>query len=176
MIPPLSPPGTSGSVVMESYSEIARAEALLHAGYEHQMRGELDRAEMLYRRSMEAHESAVAHIFLGWAMSKQGRYREAIAECLEAIRLDPDMGNSYNDIGAYYIALGLHAEAEPWLRQALDAPRYAQRQYPHANLALVLEARGDLDGAMAEYQAALALVPDYAAARGALIRLRALRN
>ncbi len=161
---------------MESYYAIARAEALLHAGYEQQMRGDIARAEMLYRRSMEAHESAVAHIFLGWAMSKQGRYREAIAECREAIRLDPRIGNPYNDIGAYYIALGQHVEAESWLRQALAAPRYAQRHYPHANLGLVLETKGDLDGAIAEYEAALGLVPGYTPARDALVRLRALRN
>lgn len=161
---------------MDSYAEIARAEALLHAGYESQMRGEFDRAEMLYRRSMEAHESAVAHIFLGWALSKQGRYLEAIAECREAIALDPDLGNPYNDIGAYFIALGRHAAAEPWLRQAIAAPRYAQRHYPHANLGLVLEARGDLDGAIAAYEAALALVPDYDAAFDALTRLRARLN
>ena len=70
---------------MEPYARIARAEALLHAGYESHMRGDFEKAEMLYRRSMEAHESAVAHIFLGWAMSHQGRYVEAIAECHEAI-------------------------------------------------------------------------------------------
>ncbi len=161
---------------MESYAAIARAEALLHAGYECHMRGEFGRAEDLYRRSAAAHDSAVAHIFLGWAIAKQGRYLEAIAECREAITLDPDLGNPYNDIGAYYIALGRHAEAEPWLRQAADAPRYAQRHYPHANLALVLEARGDLDGAISEYEAALELSPEYEPAFDALTRLRALLN
>ena len=161
---------------MEPYARIARAEALLHAGYESHMRGDFEKAETLYRRSMEAHESAVAHIFLGWAMSHQGRYVEAIAECHEAIRLDPRLGNPYNDIGAYFIALGRHAEAESWLRQAIDAPQYAQRHYPHANLALVYEAAGDLDGAIAECHAALVLLPGYVPAQVALVRLRARLN
>src|SRR5688500_19484746 len=42
--------------------------------------------------------TAEAHTFLGWVYSFQKRYDEAIAECLEAIRVDETLGNPYNDI------------------------------------------------------------------------------
>src|SRR5437867_11623714 len=113
----------------DSTANIARAEALFHSAYEHQMRGELVRAEDLYRRSISVHPTPEAHTFLGWVMSLGGRFLEAIDECKEAIRLDPDFGNPYNDIGAYYLALGRPGEARPWLERATHAPRYGARHY-----------------------------------------------
>ena len=50
--------------------------------------------------------TAEAHTFLGWVYSFQSRYDEAIAECLEAIRVDETLGNPYNDIGSYLLAKG----------------------------------------------------------------------
>ena len=46
----------------------------------------------------------------------------------------PDFGNPYNDIGAYMIELGQFDEAIPWLQQAIEAPRYEPRHFPHYNL------------------------------------------
>lgn len=160
----------------ESYAEIARAEALFHAAYEHQLRGEFDRAEDLYRRSISAHPTAESHTFLGWVMSLQGRYLEAIEECKAAIRLDPEFGNPYNDIGAYCIELGRHSEACEWLKRAIDAPRYGARHFPHVNLGRVYEVEGEWADALAEYGRALKLSPGFTVAQQAIVRLRARLN
>jgi len=37
----------------------------------------------------------------------QGKLEDAIAECQRAIKIDPDFGNPYNDIGAYMIEQGI---------------------------------------------------------------------
>src|SRR3954468_15938878 len=91
------------------------AERLFRQAYTSQMNGDLDDAIELYRRSIELHPTAEAHTFLGWTFSFQGDSEAAITECKTAIRIDPDFGNPYNDIGAYMIKQGKFAEAVPWL-------------------------------------------------------------
>src|SRR5690242_2100988 len=76
------------------------------SAYEAQMRGDLDEAVDLYKQSIEAYATAEAHTFLGWSYSFMKLTDEAIEECHRAIKVDPDFGNPYNDIGAYLIEQG----------------------------------------------------------------------
>src|SRR5262245_59713430 len=129
------------------------------------MRGELDDASDLYRLSLAAHPTAEAHTFLGWTYSFQGRLDEAIAECRKAIAVDPDFGNPYNDIGAYFIEMGRYDEAIPWLEKATHAPRYEAPHFPRFNLGRAYVAKEMYNRALDDVQHALHLRPDYAAAR-----------
>ena len=52
-----------------------------------------------------------------------GRYAEAIDECLKAITVDSSFGNPYNDIGSYLIAQGDLWTCVRWFRRALGAAR-----------------------------------------------------
>src|SRR5207247_9640159 len=49
------------------------------------------------------------------------------------------------------IELGREDEAIPWLRQAMDAPRYESPQFPHVNLARIYERKGQVLDAVGEY-------------------------
>ena len=153
-----------------------QAESYFRAAYAAQMRGDLDEAIGLYRKSLACVPTAEAHTFLGWTFSFKGDYAAAIQECHHAIRVDPEFGNPYNDIGSYLIALGRHAEAIPWLRQAMGARRYEPRHYPHVNLARVHVKLGQLDLAIAQLRLALAIAPQYRPARAELHRLLGLLN
>ncbi|MBI2879196.1 MAG: tetratricopeptide repeat protein, partial [Candidatus Rokubacteria bacterium] len=103
-------------------------------------------------------------------------YDAAIRECRLAIEVDPDFGNPYNDIGSYLIKLGRHAEAIPWLRQAMAARRYEPRHYPHVNLARVYVRQQKIQEAIGELKHALGLEPGYQPARAELHRLLGLLN
>ena len=107
---------------------IEEAQRYFKLAYASQMNGRLEEAVALYRKSISLYPTAEAHTFLGWTYSFQGDYDSAIAECKEAIGVDPDFGNPYNDIGAYLIKLGKFEEAISWLETACDAPRYDARQ------------------------------------------------
>ena len=140
------------------------------------MEGDYDRAIELYRNSLELHETAEAHTFLGWTYHFQGRVDDAIAECKRAIEVDPDFGNPYNDIGAYLIALGRNDEAIPWLERATEAPRYDPRHYPFFNLGRVYYAKGMINRAREYFQEALRMEPRYTLGRQAVENIRRMVN
>jgi Tfp pilus assembly protein PilF len=153
-----------------------RATDLWQEAYRRQMKGELDRAIELYKRSLEAWPTAEAHTFLGWTYSFQGRIEEATAECLKAIEVDPDFGNPYNDIGCYLMQQDKLDEAIPWLEKAKQAPRYEPRQFPFMNLGRIYLRQRRWWDALREFEAAVRLAPDDAELRRALHSLRARLN
>ena len=144
---------------------------LFQQAYERQMKGELEEAVELYKKSIEAHPTAEAYTFLGWTYSFMGRIEDAIEECHKAIAQDPEFGNPYNDIGAYLIEKGELDEAIVWFQKALLARRYESPAFPHLNLGRVYERKGQWTEAIDSYKKSLALNPNYALARKALGRL-----
>ena len=153
---------------MRQKVELNLAMELFHEAFEHQMRGEYEVAIRLYKRSISAYATAEAHTFLGWTYSFQGKLEDAIAECKQAIDIDPDFGNPYNDIGAYLIEREKLDEAIPWLEKAVGAKRYDARHYPHYNLGRIYLSKDCLNQAREEFQKALAINPDYTLAQESL--------
>jgi Tfp pilus assembly protein PilF len=131
-----------------------RAAHFLQIAYTKQMEGDLQTAIELYQASIAEHPTAEAHTFLGWTYSFLGRYDDAIAECRNAIQVDPDFGNPYNDIGSYLVHLGRIEEAIPWLERAKRAPRYEPRHFPYINLGRIYMKLGKLDQATREFEQA----------------------
>lgn len=148
---------------------ISREQAMIlfERAYKHQMQGEFADAILLYKRSIEAYETAEAYTFLGWTYSMLDRYDEAIEACHKAIEIDPTFGNPYNDIGAYLIELERWQEAIPWLQKAIKAPRYENPHFPHVNLGRVYEHLGDHRQALECYEQALDIHPLYLSAHQA---------
>jgi tetratricopeptide (TPR) repeat protein len=157
-------------------SDKRQALTLFQSAYEAQMRGDLDEAVDLYKKSIEAFPTAEAHTFLGWTYSFMSLTDEAIAECHRAIEVDPDFGNPYNDIGAYLIEQGNLYSAVPWFQRAMTAPRYESYFYPHFNLGRAYESLGRAYEALREYKAAIDLNPKYALAMRAFRKLQAKLN
>jgi tetratricopeptide (TPR) repeat protein len=151
-----------------------RQEAMEWVGkaYQLQMKGEVEKAIAFYTKSIEICPTAEAYTFRGWARSSELDYASAIEDCHHAIDLDPEFGNPYNDIGAYYIEQKEPDEAIPWLRMALKAKRYESYCFPHFNLGRVFEAKGQLDKALEHYHLALEANPRYALAAKAVERVK----
>jgi Tfp pilus assembly protein PilF len=153
-----------------------QAWALLQQAYRVQMDGDYDQAVILYKRSLEIFPSAEAHTFLGWTYHFQGKIEDAIAECKKAIEVDPEFGNPYNDIGSYLIQMRRYDEAIPWLEQAILAPRYEPRHFPHFNLGRAYLAKGMLSRARECFNESLRIEPNYVLARHAVENLRRMVN
>lgn len=145
-----------------------RARVLWEVGYILHLRGNYEGAIEAHRASIAAHPTAEAHTFLGWSLSHLGRTEEAISECKIAIRLDPDFGNPYNDIGVNLISMGRPQEAIPWLEKAIQSKRYCCYQFPHYNLGRVLLTQGKVEEARRSFERALEHDPQYLPALMAL--------
>ncbi len=137
-----------------------RALELVERAMNLQMSGELDESIRLYRESIAVCPTADAHTYLGWAYSFQGRIDKAIAECEIAIRLDPEFGNPYNDIGVYLMQQEKFDEAIPWLERAKTAKRYEPRHFPYLNLGRVYVTKGMINKALEEFRGVLQINPD----------------
>ncbi|MGH7268543.1 MAG: tetratricopeptide repeat protein [Candidatus Rokuibacteriota bacterium] len=161
---------------MSDPDALRRATALWQEAYRHQMAGDLERAIETYKRSIEARPTAEAHTFLGWTYSAQDRLDEATQECLKAIEVDPEFGNPYNDIGVYLMQRDRLDDAIPWLEKAKRARRYEPRQFPYMNLGRIYLKQGKWWEALREFEGAVRLAPDDAAARKALHTLRGRLN
>lgn len=141
------------------------ATALFETAYEFHMKGQLQEAMHYYKLSIEKKPTAKAHTYLGWALSHQGKFDEAITQCHKAIELDPDYGNPYNDIGAYYIEKGMYAKAIPYLEKAIKAKNYDHYQFPHFNLGRVYLKMGMYLKAAEEFNKVLEIDPNNLPAR-----------
>lgn len=144
---------------------------LVGKAYQHQMRGEIEQALDFYNRSLEIFPTAEAYTFRGWAKSAQMDFEAAIEDCHAAIDVDPEFGNPYNDIGAYYLEMGQVEDAVPWLKMALKAKRYESYCFPHFNLGRIFEAKDQLEVALSHYQKALSESPSYTPALRAIERV-----
>ena len=157
-------------------NRIEKAIELFQQAYQTQMEGDLGNARRLYQESIQLHPTAEAYTFLGWTYSMLERYEDAITECKNAIAMDPDFGNPYNDIGSYLIKLGRLDDAILWLEKAISAKRYEPRHFPHMNLGRLYLAKGDQLKAAGEFGKALAIEPRYRPAYFALAALSAQLN
>ena len=151
---------------------LRKAYVLWEQGYALHLLGHYERATELFTASIEIQPTADAHTFRGWSLSMLGRLKEAIDDCKQAIRLDPDYGNPYNDIGVYLIELDRLEEAIPWLKKAMDAKRYCCYQYPHFNLGRIRLMQGRMAEAKRSFEQALFYEPEYEPALRALELLR----
>jgi tetratricopeptide (TPR) repeat protein len=136
------------------------ARSLFFAAYVSQLQGELEEAIELYQLSIKTFPTAEAHTFLGWTYSWMGRYDDAIREAKQAIALDPEYGNPYNDIGVYLKEQGKLDDAVPWLIQATKAKRYASPHYPWLNLGNIWVLKGEWGIALSSYEEFWRLAPE----------------
>jgi tetratricopeptide (TPR) repeat protein len=152
------------------------AKTFFEKGFEAQKQGNFLSALACYQRSVEVHPSAEAYTYMGWTHSFLGQYERAIRACMKAIEVDPEYGNSYNDIGAYLIELGRYEDALPWLRRATRAPRYECAHYPWYNMGKVYERIRDFGRARDSYAHALTVYRGYPLAVDSLVRVMAKLN
>jgi superkiller protein 3 len=115
-----------------------------------------------------------AHLVLGQNLAAQGNREEAITIYRQALRLDPNFTEAHTSLGIALIQQGNVEEAIASYRRALAAPENRDgspstaHAVAHNNLGHALFRRdspGDLEAAIAHYDRALAIDPNFTAAR-----------
>lgn len=133
---------------------------LLESGLKAVAQGKIRLARRFFREAAKRSESAEALTYWGWMEFQLGNTTMAMLLCQKAIRLDPELGNPYNDMGSYYVSLGKLDEAISWFERAVRAKRSMARQYPHINLGRVYAAKNFPRRAIHHFREALKYQPD----------------
>ena len=103
---------------------------------------------------------------MGNVLEGEGRLDEAISHYTEALRIDPNLSDSYNNIGLALTKQGRADEAIPNFLKAIRInPNHAAAHY---NMGTVLASRGKLDEAIYHFRESIRIKPDYAKAHNNL--------
>jgi TolB-like protein/tetratricopeptide (TPR) repeat protein len=107
-----------------------------------------------YERAIELkpNEAAAHHWYGNDALASVGRFEEAIAEGRRAVSLDPLSPVMNVDLGETLYYARRYDEAERQMRKGLDLDPASA--YAHYNIGMVLQAKGDLAGAISEFETA----------------------
>lgn len=118
-------------------------------------------ARKCFEKSVRIYPTADGLTYLGWMLSFEGFYVEALDLCFKAIQIDPDFGNPYNDIGVYLLRVGRLEESIIWFQRAARAARYEPRHFAHFNLSQVYIRQGKLSRAYQQIIMALKYCPEH---------------
>jgi superkiller protein 3 len=154
--------------------------------------GEPDEAIAAFRQAIQLNpKDATAYNNLGNVLRAQGKLDEAIAAYQKAIQLKPNLANAYTNLGIALSDQKKLSEAIAAYRQALRLPEdksgtlttadntffyWGRFQYEsrtpttshtlaHNGLGLALQWQGKLGEAIAEYERAIAIDPNYVTAQ-----------
>jgi tetratricopeptide (TPR) repeat protein len=145
----------------------ARAQALTP-----QINDSLARAETAFKRALDLSPNFGLAIYnLGAVYDRQGRVDEAIAQLERIAPYNANDPSLMFELGLLYIRANRHADAVLVLQRAvLLAPQYSNARW---YLALLLEEKGDLDGALAQLYEIQKSNPDNEALQQKITQLEA---
>jgi len=149
---------------------VATISEALALAVKHHQAGDVDYAEEVYRRVLQADpENVDAWCYLGTACLNSNRLLEAVEYFRRALRLRPDCTAARSDLGIALAQLGRTEEAAGCFREAIRLrPDHAEA---YNNLGIVLAQLGKKDEAKAAYEEALRIKPDHETARANLAGL-----
>jgi len=127
--------------------------------------GELEMAEAHYRESLAIKPQPAIYNDLGFVLERLGMPEQAAHEYRKALKLDPESASARYNLGASLVRSGEFAEAERYLRAALEKNPNTQT---YTALGIALWQQGRLDEATANLRAAIEADPNNAAPYDAL--------
>ena len=107
-----------------------------------------------------------AHNNLGAELKDRGKFRQAVQEYSNALKIKPDFADANNNLGNVLIKQGQFEEAIKYLSRALkEDPRFTGA---YNNMGVALASKGDLDAAIRYFKIAVRRKPRYAEAHNSL--------
>ncbi len=137
-----------------------RYEDFLNKGRQLILKKDYENALLCFKQASQLHETAEAITLIGWAYSYLNDIEKAKSYCRKAIKIDPDYGNPYNDLGSYLYSQERFKEAIKWFELAKHTKYYTNREFPYINLGKVYLSQNKFTKALREFKKALELVPN----------------
>ncbi len=168
------PESASNDESAGGHPEAAMATAYSNLALLYQTRGDLDQAERMYKKALEAHKTqghreSMARDFnnLGFVYWSRGDLRQAEVvyrkslELHEALGEQAGMADNYANLGSVYWTRRDLPKAEAMYRQALTLNEALDRKEKlannYGNLGVVYQSRGELQAAQVMHQKAIAI-------------------
>ncbi len=115
--------------------------------------GQLDEAIIGFKRLIAFDQrDTKPYLHLGDIYESKGELDEAQKYLESGVRMDPESPVFHNNLGAVYLKKNMLDDAEREIKAALNIQRHIPLRNAHFNLALLHEARGELDLAISEYK------------------------
>jgi predicted TPR repeat methyltransferase len=145
----------SPASTLDEPAEVTLADALAIAIRMHS-EGQLDGAEAIYRRILEAvPEQPDALNFLGMIAMTRGRRAEAVDLIKQSLQADPSVGERYVNLGNVLLAVGRLDEAIAAFERAVEMAPDSSKA--HCNLGVVYGIQRRLEDAQRVYKRAIEL-------------------
>jgi len=106
--------------------------------------------------------NALIHNTLGAVLAGQGKMQEAVAHCVEALRIEPHYAEAHYNLGGFLATQGKTQEAIAHFAEALRIK--ADFAEAHNRLGELLATQGKTQEAIAHFAEAVRIKPDYAEA------------
>ena len=106
-------------------------------------------------------ENAEAHYLLGFIRYQQSEYKPAVKEFRRALKLNPYYTDAHNHLGLVYRETKEYDKALAEFQAALNDKSYKSQERIHFNLGHLYLARNMYPEAIASFQKAVALNPNY---------------
>jgi type IV pilus assembly protein PilF len=106
-------------------------------------------------------ENAEAHYLLGFIRYQQSEYKPAEKEFKKALKLNPYYTDAHNHLGLVYREMKEYDKAISQFQAALNDKSYKAPERIHLNIGYLYLARVMYPEAIASFQKAVALSPDY---------------
>ncbi|EMJ92541.1 hypothetical protein [Leptospira alstonii] len=94
-------------------------------------KGDSDRAEYLFKLSLENEESHEAYFYLGLMENQKGNPEKGLMHFYRSVEVNRNYGNPCNEIGIILLRAGKENEAVYWLKKSL---RCELNDAPHISL------------------------------------------
>ncbi len=115
--------------------------------------GQLDEAIVGFKRLIAFDQrDTKPYLHLGGIYESKGELDEAQKYLESGVRMDPESPVFHNNLGAVYLKKNMLDDAEREIKAALNIQRHIPLRNAHFNLALLHEARGEIDLAISEYK------------------------
>jgi len=128
-------------------------EAIFGMAITYKKGGMFDEAIVGFKRMVEMDpKDTKSFLHLGDIYHERGQLEEAKNYLKSGIAINPEAPVFHNKLGAVYLKLNMYEEAEQEIRKALSIERSIPLPNAHFNMALLHEARGEIDQAILEYE------------------------
>lgn len=125
-----------------------------------------------FEKANELKETSEILTLMGWALSQLNQVERAKGLCLQAIKLDPDYGPPYNDLGTYLLNEGQATEALKWFELAKKAALNQNKEYPFINAGRAYLAKKDVMKALEQFETALEIAPYHEELKSTVAKLK----